>query len=130
MESLAESDISFGADVFNVVTPGDIGVSVMEMEVSLAVAASSSVPLVLGPVVMRDNRKSAPGKDIYVHVSDGGVNDNQGLVTLIELLYRLDGAPNAKEGNSRGRSSSSSTPTPVSTRATARNRCGRFRPSR
>jgi predicted acylesterase/phospholipase RssA len=87
MESLAESDISFGADVFNIVTPDDIGVSVMDMEVSLAVAASSAVPLVLGPVVMRDNRKSAPGKDIYVHVSDGGVNDNQGLLTLIELLY-------------------------------------------
>jgi hypothetical protein len=88
MESLAESNISIGADVFNIMTPGDIGVSITDMEVSLAAAASSSVPLALGPVVMRDNRKSTPAKDIYVHVSDGGVNDNQGLVTLIELLYK------------------------------------------
>jgi predicted acylesterase/phospholipase RssA len=88
MKSMGESGISFGADVFNVVTPDDIGVSTADMEVSLAVAASSSVPLLLGPVVMRDNLKSTPQKPIYVHVSDGGVNDNQGLVTLIELLSR------------------------------------------
>ncbi len=88
MGSLTESDISFGADVFNIVTPDDIGVSITDMEVSRATAASSSVPLVLGPVVLRDNKKSTPEKNIYVHVNDGGVNDNQGLFTLIELLYK------------------------------------------
>jgi predicted acylesterase/phospholipase RssA len=88
MGSLAESDISFGADVFNIVTPDDIGVSITDMEVSRAAAASSSVPLVLGPVVLKDNKRSTPGHDIFVHVNDGGVNDNQGLFTLIELLYK------------------------------------------
>ncbi len=85
--SLAESDISFGGDVLDIVTTDDIGVSIEDMEVSRAAAASACVPLILGPVVMRDNKKSTPEKDVYVHVNDGGVNDNQGLVTLMELLY-------------------------------------------
>jgi hypothetical protein len=88
MESLAKSGILFGADVFNIVTPDDIGLSITDMEVSRAAAASSSVPLVLGPVVLKDNKKSTPDRDIFVHVSDGGVNDNQGLFTLIQLLYK------------------------------------------
>jgi predicted acylesterase/phospholipase RssA len=85
--SLAESHISFGGDMFNVVTADDIGVSIAAMEVSRAAAASASVPLILGPVVLRDNKKSTPEKPVYVHVNDGGVNDNQGLVTLMELLF-------------------------------------------
>ncbi len=86
-QSLAESDLSFGGDVLDIVTADDIGVSIEGMEVSRAAAASASVPLILGPVVLRDNKRSTPEKDVYVHVNDGGVNDNQGLVSLIELLY-------------------------------------------
>lgn len=96
MESLAGSGISLGADVFNIVTPGDLGLSIEAMEVSRAVAASSSVPLVLGPVVLRDNVNSTPEKPVYRHVSDGGVNDNQGLMTLIELLVKRAGREGEK----------------------------------
>jgi predicted acylesterase/phospholipase RssA len=85
--SLAQSDISFGGDVLNIVTTDDIGVSITNMEISRAAAASASVPLILGPVVLRDNKKSTPERDVYVHINDGGVNDNQGLVSLMELLY-------------------------------------------
>jgi len=88
MESLKNSGILLGADVFGVVTPDDIGVSIADMEVSRAVAASSSVPLVLGPIVMRDNLRSTPEEDVYVHINDGAVNDNQGIFTLIEFLYK------------------------------------------
>ena len=85
--SLAKSDISFGGDVLNIVTADDIGISITDMEISRAAAASASVPLILGPVVLKDNKKSTPQDDVYVHVNDGGVNDNQGLVSLVELLY-------------------------------------------
>ena len=84
---LAENDVLFGGDVLGIVTPDDIGISISDMEVSRAAAASASVPVILGPVVLRNNRKSTPEKDVYVHVNDGGVNDNQGLVTIIELLF-------------------------------------------
>jgi predicted acylesterase/phospholipase RssA len=85
--SLKDADISFGGDVLSIVTPKDIGISIEEMEVSRAAAASASVPLILGPVVLKDNVRSTPEKPVYVHVNDGGVNDNQGLVTLMELLF-------------------------------------------
>jgi predicted acylesterase/phospholipase RssA len=85
--SLAESSITFGGDVLGIMTPDDIGISIDDMEVSRAVAASASVPVILGPVVLRDNKRSTPVRDIYVHVNDGGVNDNQGLVTIMQLLF-------------------------------------------
>jgi predicted acylesterase/phospholipase RssA len=85
--ALAESDVSFGGDVLDIVTTDDIGVSITDMKISRAAAASACVPLILGPVVMRDNKRSTPEKDVYVHVNDGGVNDNQGMVSLMELLY-------------------------------------------
>jgi predicted acylesterase/phospholipase RssA len=48
---------------------------------STAVKASSAVPSVLGPIVLRDR---ARGRDL--HLGDGGIYDNHGLETLLEAM--------------------------------------------
>ncbi|MBC7776609.1 MAG: patatin-like phospholipase family protein, partial [Phycisphaerae bacterium] len=49
-----------------------------------AVAASSCVPGIFRPIVLRDIYQLASGKLIDVELVDGGVYDNQGINTLIE----------------------------------------------
>jgi predicted acylesterase/phospholipase RssA len=54
--------------------------------VAAAVAASSAVPLVLHPVTLRDYSTSFKR---YVHLIDGGVNDNLGVLALLETYNAL-----------------------------------------
>jgi predicted acylesterase/phospholipase RssA len=49
--------------------------------VAWAAAASSAVPVLLHPVTLRDY-SAGPGQ--YRHLIDGGINDNLGVITLIE----------------------------------------------
>ncbi len=51
-----------------------------------AVAASSAVPLVLHPVTLRDFSTASKK---YVHLIDAGVNDNLGVVALLETYSAL-----------------------------------------
>jgi hypothetical protein len=85
--TFARSDFNFGGDLLGVMFCSDIGLSIGDMEVSRGIAASASVPLLLGPIVLKDQKRSTPKTEYFVHVTDGGVNDNQGIVTLMQLLY-------------------------------------------
>jgi hypothetical protein len=67
------------------------------MDVSRGVTASASVPLILGPIVLKDQKRSTSESDYYLHITDGGINDNQGIVTLMQLLYdRFTDMPRGK----------------------------------
>jgi predicted acylesterase/phospholipase RssA len=81
-----KSDYKFGGDLLGLTFCDDIGLSIGDMDVSRGVAASASVPLLLGPIVLKDQKQSKPGNDYFVHVSDGGINDNQGITTVMQLI--------------------------------------------
>jgi hypothetical protein len=81
-----KSGYHFGGDLLGVTFCDDIGLSIGDMEVSRGVAASASVPLLLGPIVLKDQKRSTPDEDFYIHVSDGGINDNQGVATIMQLM--------------------------------------------
>ncbi len=95
--AFGKSDYTFGGDLLGVTFCDDIGLSIGDMDVSRAVTASASVPLLLGPIVLKDQKRSTPESDYYLHVTDGGVNDNQGIVSLMQLLYdRFTDMPKGK----------------------------------
>ena len=74
---------------------------ISQYRLSKAVAASASVPNLLGPVTVRAN-KSQPGlvkveEGQLVNISDGGVYDNYGLESLMQVMTAyLDEHPEAK----------------------------------
>jgi len=81
-----KSEFNFGGDLLGITFCDDIGLSIGDMEVSRGVAASASVPLLLGPIVLKDQKGSTPEQDRFIHITDGGVNDNQGIATVMELI--------------------------------------------
>lgn len=95
-----KSDFRFGGDLLGITFCDDIGLSIGDMEVSRGVAASASVPLLLGPIVLKDQKKSTPDQEYFIHVSDGGINDNQGITTVMQLL--VDHLVDMPEGTYRG----------------------------
>jgi len=54
-------------------------------KLSLAVVASAGVPNLLGPVALKDRTR----KGAYVALGDGGIYDNYGLETLVQLFTRI-----------------------------------------
>lgn len=61
--------------------------------VAKAVVASASVPNLLGPVTLRDYRK----KKRYLNISDGGIYDNYGIESLMQIFTTyLDKHPGKK----------------------------------
>jgi predicted acylesterase/phospholipase RssA len=54
-------------------------------KLSLAVVASAGVPNLLGPIVLRDRTQD----DAYEALGDGGIYDNYGLETLVQLFARI-----------------------------------------
>jgi hypothetical protein len=81
-----KSDYHFGGDLLGMTFCDDIGLSIGDMEVSRGVVASGSVPLLLGPIVLKDQKQSKPDDEFFTHVSDGGINDNQGITTVMQLI--------------------------------------------
>lgn len=77
----------------------DIGLSIGQMRISKAVMASAGVPLLFGPVILKGKKGLVPGRSIYTHVNDGGVADNLGLETVIQLILKKF---SDKEGGYRG----------------------------
>lgn len=74
----------FGFDAIN----SNIG----EFKIAHAVAASSAYPVVPGPAALQNF--ATPG---YVHLADGGANDNSGVDSIVGLyLSRLQQAKRAK----------------------------------
>lgn len=90
-----------------------IGSSPDSVSVARAVAASAAVPVLLSPIMLRDYRDTScanlppPGEDIpvasdgegcYIHLLDGGLNDNLGLGILLERAQKgLDAAQVLRE---------------------------------
>lgn len=74
----------------------DIGIDIGDMEVSRAVVASAAVPLIFGPIVLKDEIRSTPNNPKYVHVVDGGVGDTLGLESLMELAMDRYSDPKKK----------------------------------
>jgi predicted acylesterase/phospholipase RssA len=83
---IMKSNILYDPEVLGLKFPSDIGLSIGEMEVSRAVVASAGVPLLFGPVVLKDETQSTPERDAYLHINDGGISDTLGLETLIQLF--------------------------------------------
>jgi hypothetical protein len=81
-----QSDYHFGGDLLGLTFCDDIGLSIGDMEVSRGVVASGSVPLLLGPIVLKDQRLSGPDDEFFTHVGDGGINDNQGITAVMQLI--------------------------------------------
>jgi predicted acylesterase/phospholipase RssA len=68
---------------FRPLTFDEIGADPRNLRVSLAVAGSASVPLVIGPVTFQ-----VQGSDKKYHVGDGGMFDNQGIESLAQLFFK------------------------------------------
>ena len=71
----------------------DIGLSIGGMRISKAVMASAGVPFLFGPVILKGTevkgtKDIALKRSLYLHVNDGGVADNLGLETVIQLMLR------------------------------------------
>jgi predicted acylesterase/phospholipase RssA len=93
---IMKSNIIYDPDVLGVKFCQDIGLSIGEMTVARAVVASAGVPLVFGPVVLKDESKSTPEREAYIHVNDGGISDTLGLETLIQLFMDRYNRPKKK----------------------------------
>lgn len=89
---------------------GDIGLSIGGMRISKAVTASAGVPFVFGPVILKGQRGTTLKRSFYLHVNNGGVADNLGLETIIQLMLRQFTDPGKKY--MEGLLSSSTLPTP------------------
>jgi predicted acylesterase/phospholipase RssA len=90
-KELLETQLRTAYDQFRPVSFENVGGSgpgldYGKLNVSVAVASSASVPGAIGPVTYN----AAAGKAPYHHVGDGGLFDNQGLESLIEIfLHKL-----------------------------------------
>lgn len=93
---IMKSNIIYDPDVLRVRFAQDIGLSIGEMRVSRAVVASAGVPLLFGPVVLKDESRSTPEREAYIHVNDGGISDTLGLETLIQLFMDRYNRPKKK----------------------------------
>jgi predicted acylesterase/phospholipase RssA len=93
---IMKSNIIYDPDVLGVAFCKDLGLSVGRMEVSRAVVASAGVPLLFGPIVLKDTHRSTPEREAYVHINDGGISDTLGLETLIQLFMDRYNRPKKK----------------------------------
>ncbi len=93
---IMKSNILYEEAVLGVKFCDDIGLSIGDMEVSRAVAASTSVPLVFGPIVLKDEVRSTADKPAYVHINDGGISDTLGLETVMQLFLDRFNRPKKK----------------------------------
>ena len=67
-------------------TFADLGIDTRVIPLSRAVAASASFPPLIGPITIqiKDDEKK-----VYHHVGDGGLFDNQGTESLVQLLLKM-----------------------------------------
>ena len=67
------------------VTFEDLGADGRKVPLSMAVAASASFPPLIGPITIQ---VQGDPKHIYHHLGDGGLFDNQGTESLVQLLLQ------------------------------------------
>jgi predicted acylesterase/phospholipase RssA len=65
------------------------------LHLSLAVASSSSVPFLMGPVTLVTH--GTDGRERVLHVGDGGMFDNQGIESLAQVMF-----PKMLQADARG----------------------------
>jgi len=94
---IGKSNIHFEDEVLGLTFCDDIGLSIGDMDVSRAVVASSAVPLVFGPIVLKDQTDPDAQNDTYLHISDGGVTDSLGLETVLQLIIDRFGEKDGKK---------------------------------
>jgi predicted acylesterase/phospholipase RssA len=70
-------------EALNPLTFQDHGADPRGIPLSRAVAASASFPFFIGPITAQ-----VEGQDIYVHAGDGGLFDNQGTESLVQLFLK------------------------------------------
>ncbi len=97
---IMKSNIIYDPDVLKVRFCRDLGLSIGRMTVSRAVVASAGVPLLFGPIVLKDMPRSTPEREAYIHVNDGGISDTLGLETLIQLFMDRYNRPKKKRFSS------------------------------
>ena len=73
---------------FRPITFEEINADPRKLPVSVAVAASSSVPLIIGPVMFQ-----VQGSDRKHHIGDGGLFDNQGIESVAQIFFKKLGEP-------------------------------------
>src|SRR5581483_3170139 len=77
-------------DALNPLGFQDFGADPRKVHLSYGVAASASFPFFIGPVTVQ-----IEGQDTYLHAGDGGLFDNQGTESLVELLLKKIAAAQA-----------------------------------
>jgi hypothetical protein len=70
---------------FQPITFDQLGADIGPLRVSAAVASSSSVPLLIGPVLFTVPMKD--GSTQLLHIGDGGMFDNQGIESMAQLMF-------------------------------------------
>ncbi|MEP6886719.1 MAG: patatin-like phospholipase family protein [Nitrospirales bacterium] len=70
-------------EALNPLTFQDHGADPRGIPLSRAVAASASFPFFIGPITAQ-----VEGQDTYVHAGDGGLFDNQGTESLVQLFLK------------------------------------------
>jgi hypothetical protein len=74
----------------------DIGSSANEFPLSYAVMASAAFPFIFNPLYLR-NHAGEESEEEYVRLVDGGIYDNSGAITALELFSHLEAHhPNPK----------------------------------
>lgn len=94
---IIKSNIIFMEELLEVRLCEDYGLSIGDMEISRAVVASAGVPLIFGPVILKDYRSSGQDYERYIHISDGGVTDSLGLETIVQLILNRFKNPDRKK---------------------------------
>jgi len=79
--------------LFRVWTPREIGSDPNAMRVDRAVMASACFPLVFAPLHLKDHSEHASSDDPHVYLGDGGIYDNSGIETLVQLYGHLLNQP-------------------------------------
>jgi predicted acylesterase/phospholipase RssA len=72
---------AFTAPTFRAVGFDSINSDILDFRVASAVAASSAFPVLPGPLTIRNYATGG-----YVHIADGGVSDNTGIDSLVQLF--------------------------------------------
>lgn len=81
------ASLELASEALNPLTFQDLGADPSDVPISRAVAASASFPFFIGPITAQ-----VRGSDAYLHAGDGGLFDNQGTESLVQLfLKKLDG---------------------------------------
>jgi hypothetical protein len=76
--------LTMAQDALMPATFQDYAIDPRRIPLSYAVAASASFPILIGPVSV----ESPVHKDMYYHVGDGGLFDNQGTESLVQLFLK------------------------------------------